>query len=676
MAVALRSSFALAFLLLAAVAFAVYWPCLNGPFLWDDRGWSTSIEWLLSDPKALWYIWTDVRAVEQYYPLTTTTVWLDYHLWGWNTLPRHVENVLLHVLSAACLWRLLTRLEVRGAWLAALLLVVHPVMVESVAWITERKNVLCLALSLLSLLAWGRAVHWWKADKPAMKARQALATVLFIAALLAKITAFAVPPAIVILGWWKRGSLRRRELTALMPMSLATLGLGLLVHWLEKFQAGATGAFFDQLSLGQRSFIAAEALWFYAAKLLWPASPCVIYERWPVTGAWWEWLAVIALIPVAVLLWRSCSRSVQSTALLLFIPLLPVLSFLNVNGMRYAWVADRWVYFSTPAFVAVLGWALARWLPRRAFMIVGALMVLGCSVVTLRHAARFGDVDRFWQAVLDVYPRSIMAHGSYADMLMRAKRMEEAGRHFEIALKLEPDSFITNCNLGAFYAENGRLEDALKLYQRAAELQPEEVTVYYNISQAMTGLGRRAEAEEALRKALKIAPQTLPVRNDLASLLITKGEFAEAEEHLRQSLLIRPGDDNALGAMGNLRYRQGRKAEALECFEAALKRKPDLVPVLSNAARILATSGNAALRNGPRARELAERAARLSERQNIGVLNTLSAAYAENGQFAEAVATSKEAIALAESSGQTGSLEMLRMSLQLFESSQPFRTKD
>jgi hypothetical protein len=119
---------------LMLLGFIAYLPCLSGPFLWDDRNWSHGIEWLLQDPHGWVRIWTNVRLLEQYFPLTATTVWLDYQCWGWAVFPRHVENVMLHVSAAFFLWRLLRRLEMPGAWLAAALLVVHPVTVESVAW--------------------------------------------------------------------------------------------------------------------------------------------------------------------------------------------------------------------------------------------------------------------------------------------------------------------------------------------------------------------------------------------------------------------------------------------------------------------------------------------------------------------------------------------------------------
>ena len=151
-------------LVLALVTFVAYLPALSGNFVWDDDSWTTGIPQLLRDLSGLRSIWCQPTALQQYYPLTATTFWLDYHLWGFWTLPYHVENVLLHVLAALLFWRLLSRLEVPGAWLAAAIFAVHPVMVESAAWITERKNVLSLVLYLSALMVYRRWASFWIAE--------------------------------------------------------------------------------------------------------------------------------------------------------------------------------------------------------------------------------------------------------------------------------------------------------------------------------------------------------------------------------------------------------------------------------------------------------------------------------------------------------------------------------
>src|SRR6185295_12373560 len=154
----------LAGLLLIAVTFIAYLPAMGGRFLWDDDSWTTNIATLLRDFSGLRSMWFQPTALQQYYPLSGSTFWIDYHLWGDWTVPYHIENVVLHGLSAVLFWRLLRHLEVPGAWLAGAIFALHPVMVESVAWITERKNVLSLVFFLGGLLAYGRFAGYWKED--------------------------------------------------------------------------------------------------------------------------------------------------------------------------------------------------------------------------------------------------------------------------------------------------------------------------------------------------------------------------------------------------------------------------------------------------------------------------------------------------------------------------------
>ena len=262
-------------------------------------------------PPVLHLIWFQPTALQQYYPLTGTTFWLDYQLWKFWTLPYHVENVLLHALAALLFWRLLLRLQVPGAWLAAALFALHPVMVESVAWITERKNVLSLVLYLGALLAYLRYAQGvtgggWRvaggtpsqclgaADRShaarvtghgSRDTRHStlfygLAFVLFLCALLAKTTTFSLPAVILLIGWWKRGQIRwRADVLPTLPFFALALGLCAVTAWLEKYHVGAQGSDFA-LTFPQRCLIAGRAFWFYLGKLLWPANLCFVYPRW------------------------------------------------------------------------------------------------------------------------------------------------------------------------------------------------------------------------------------------------------------------------------------------------------------------------------------------------------------------------------------------------------------
>jgi hypothetical protein len=236
-----------------AILFA-YFPCLNGTFVWDDASWTLNLAKYFQGLSGLGTIWTHLTVLQQYYPLTGTCFWIDYQLWGFWTLPYHVENVLLHILAAFLFFKLLDRLMVPGASFAAALFALHPMMVESVAWITERKNVLSLVLFLAGLLSYGRFTAFWGAGaasggkNPGIVGRQAYAyaLLLFLAAYLAKATAFAFPAVVLLICWWKRGVLRwRQDVAPTLPFFAIGVGLGLLTFWVERNHVGAKGPDWD-----------------------------------------------------------------------------------------------------------------------------------------------------------------------------------------------------------------------------------------------------------------------------------------------------------------------------------------------------------------------------------------------------------------------------------------------
>ena len=306
-------------LLLVVAVFLAYQPALQGKFVWDDDSWTTKLSGLLGDWSGLWLMWCKPTALQQYYPLTGTTFWLDYQFWGFRTLPYHVENVLLHAFAALLFWQLLRRLQVPGAWLAGAILALHPVMVESVGWITERKNVLSLPLFLGALLAYGRFTRFWKADPdPASAADHsptrcrwayALSFLLFLAAMLAKATAFSLPAVILLIGWWKRGRIRwRADVLPTLPFFALALALGLGTAWLEKNHVGATGPEWT-ITFPERCLIAGRALWFYVGKLFWPANLCFVYPRWHLdAGSFRQWIYPVAAIGMLLALWFGRAR--------------------------------------------------------------------------------------------------------------------------------------------------------------------------------------------------------------------------------------------------------------------------------------------------------------------------------------------------------------------------------
>src|SRR5881398_1716151 len=266
-------------LVLAAVTILAYRPAWNGGFLWDDDAYVTNNE-LLTAPDGLRRIWFSFDSPSQYFPLVYTTFRIERALWGLNPAGYHVVNVLLHVANALLVWRLLARLRVPGAWLAGAIFALHPVQVESVAWITERKNVLMGFFFLLTLLAWivfidERTKRPWPF--------YGLALVFYVLALSAKSTACTLPAALLLILWLQKRRINTRRLIQILPFVILGMGMGLLAVWWERYHQGTSRAVFAFLTPIERILIASRAVWFYLSKLIWPSNMTFIYPRWNIS---------------------------------------------------------------------------------------------------------------------------------------------------------------------------------------------------------------------------------------------------------------------------------------------------------------------------------------------------------------------------------------------------------
>src|ERR1039458_2811048 len=260
-------------LLLVLATLMAYQPAWHGQRLWDDEAHLTQPE--LRSLNGLARIWTDVGATQQYYPLSFTAFWVQHRLWDDSILGYHLVNILLHCLSAMLFLTILRQLEAPGAWLAAALFALHPVHVESVAWMSQLKNTLSGLLYLSSVLA------YLGFDRTRKKGLYALALGLFVLALLSKTATVTLPAALLVVFWWKRGRLSwKQDALPLVPFFVAGLAAGLVTVLLERSLYGARGAEFG-FPFIERCLIAGHAIWFHLGKLLWPADLLFIYPRWP-----------------------------------------------------------------------------------------------------------------------------------------------------------------------------------------------------------------------------------------------------------------------------------------------------------------------------------------------------------------------------------------------------------
>jgi len=748
-------------LLLAGVTFLAYLPVFQGQFVWDDDSWTTNISGLLRNVSGLRLIWCQFTALQQYYPLTATTFWLDYHLWGFWPLPYHVENVLLHTFAALLFWRLLERLEVAGAWLAAAIFALHPVMVESAGWITERKNVLSLVFYLGALLAYGRFNAFWQADAAAAAPKSTsrrrwghytIALFLFLGALLAKTTAFSLPAVVLLIGWWKGGRLRwRAEVLPAIPFFVLSFGMCLATAWLEKNHVMAQGPDFA-LTFPERCLIAGRAPWFYLGHLLWPASLCFIYPQWPLNaGSWPQWLYPVTAAGTLLALWlarKRIGRGPVAAAFFFVGTLFPVLGFMNAYGMRFSYVWDHWVYLSSLGPIA-LGSALvaraAKHLRAPVVLYGFAAIVLPVqAILTWRQCGMYIDAETLWRTTITRNPDAWMAYHNLGTVLFKKGRVDEAiaqfqkvlasqpndvlarddfgtvlhqmgqereaiaqfqkvlasqpndgtardtlgqillqkgqareaAVQFQKALESDPSDPIAHDNLGIILLQQGQVDKAIQQFQKALATQPYNALARNNLGLALCQKGRMDEAIVQFQKALAVLPDDAPIRNNLGKAFLAKGQQREAMIQFQKVLGKNPLDAKANYYLGIVLFQTGQVDEAVARFQKALESQPNFADAwdsLDHTAWLLATSPEASVRNGPKALAMARLLARLSGGNNLAKLDTLAAAYAETGQFPEAIDAAQQALALALSQTNTTLAETLRQHIKLLQTGLPLR---
>lgn len=541
-------------------------------FVWDDDDYVTSNP-TLRTWSGLWSIWTEPRSLPQYYPLVHTSFWLEWRLWGAHPLGYHLTNVALHGAAAVVLARLLTRLAVPGAWAAALWFAAHPMHVESVAWVTERKNVLSLVCALAAANA------YWRAREGAGLRPLLPALGWFLAALASKTVTATLPAALLVLVWWRDGRITRRDA---VPLG-AALGLGataaLGTAWLEAVHVGA--AAMSDLHGAERLLVAGRAPWHYLGSLLWPFGHCFHYPRWQFDAAelaQWAWPAATAATLVAAWALRNrLGRGPLAVLLLFGGTLVPVLGFVDVYPFRFSFVADHFAYHASLPIVAGIAAVATRWASRIAPKVAAAAacaVAVGLALASAALVPEYRDEATLWQATLTKNPQSTLALSNLAGRALAsgdvdaAERLTEralqadpanpesianlgviahhrrdlaaAERHYERARALRPD-FATNLrNLGALRHEQGRSEEALAFVQRALELDPEYLDGLELEVTLLQTLARHRECLAAAERLLLLRPEQLAVRLRAAEAALAVGETATATHHAEAALRQAP----------------------------------------------------------------------------------------------------------------------------------------
>jgi tetratricopeptide (TPR) repeat protein len=593
---------------LVVAILAAYHPVWFAGFIWDDDKYVTQNP-LLTGQHSLRRIWFSLESPSQYFPLTYTTFLFERALWGLNPAGYHRINLLLHAANALLVWRLLARLRVPGAWLAAAIFALHPVQVETVAWITERKNVLMAFFFLLSVLAW---INFIDDNAKTPRRSYALALLFYALALSAKTTACTLPAALLLILWLKKSPIGWRRLIQVAPFVALGLGMGLVTVWWERHKMGTLRAGLV-IGPGERVLIASRALWFYAGKLFWPANLTFSYPRWtisPSDPSAYFWL--LATAAAGVVIWRArqwFGRSVEIAALFFAATLTPLLGFIMLVTFRYTFVADHYQYLACIGPIALVSAAIhlgvAHFAVRKPFLLPGISVVLlaGLCVLTWRQCGMYANEETLWRATLERNPGSWMAENDLGLALTRKGQNDDAVYHFQKSLQINPDN-----------------EKAIN-----------------NLANALALSGRVPEAIAQFRKAIQIEPRDLEARENLGNVLALSGDVAQAIGQFREALAVKHDDLHALNSL----------------------------------AWWLATAPAAPLRNGAEAVALAQQANELTGGRNPVILHTLAAAYAESGRYAEARAIATLAYQLAVARKDNPLAARLRQEMTLYEANLP-----
>lgn len=523
---------------LAAVTFLAYRPAWHGGLLWDDAAHVTCPHLRTLD--GLRRIWLEPGATQQYYPLTHTAFWLQHRLWGDETLGYHLANVALHLLASILLYAVLRRLQAPGALLAAAVFALHPVQVESVAWISEQKN------TLSGALFFGAALAYLRFDEGRRRRAYALALGLFALALLAKTVVAVLPVALVAALWWRRGRLEaRRDLFPLVPFLLLGLGAGLLTAWVEKrYVIGPLAVRFG-LDPAQRLLLSGRALWFYLGKLAWPADLAFLYPRWELSpGSWRAWLfpAGAALLFASAWAVRGRSRAPLAALLVFGAALFPALGFVDVYPFRFSFVADHFQYLACAAPIALVGGAAVAWRDRQgdALRRAGALAALlvagGLALLSSRQAGVYADAETLWRATVERTPGCGLAWNSLGVLALDRGDDAEAERLFAEALRRDPGYEAALNNRGYVLSRQGRVAEAIGDYERALAIWPAYPDAHVNLGNALFVSGRPGEAVGHYEKALALRPDLLEPRNNLGLALVATGRPAEAVPQFEAAL--------------------------------------------------------------------------------------------------------------------------------------------
>jgi tetratricopeptide (TPR) repeat protein len=575
-------------LILLVAVILTYSPVWWAGYIWDDDLVVTANH-VIVGPLGLKEIWTTSAA--DICPLTLTTFWVEHALWGTSPLLYHLVNVLLHGACAILLWRVLRSLQVPGAWLGAALWALHPVMVESVAWITEMKNTESGLFFLLSILFFVKDLRTAPSGKRGIWNRNHALTLLFAAlAMTAKSSTVILPLVLCLCAWWAEGRWKWLNLARIAPIFLMSIAAGLVSIWTLNVH-GADDPQWAR-SWPERLVTAGDAVWFYLGKLLWPHPLMAIYPRWQVDASvWFSYLPALAVILVGIVLWRSRESWARPWffALGYFLAaVIPVLGVFDNYIFCYSLVFDHFQYLASMGPLALAGagivWFSSFLIPRKRWLqaTLGAGMLLILGISSWQRVWVYENEETLWTDTLTKNPNCWLGYNNLGEAVLQKGQVDEAIEQYQKALSINRNYDIAHNNIGTALLQKGQVDEAINQYQKALEIDPGNAKFHHNLGGVLLQKGEVDEAIGQYQKALEIDPNDANSHNNLGRAFAQKGQMNEAMTQFQETLKINPDYDIAHNNLGNVLLQGGRVDEAIAHYQKALEINPLYVEAHSN----------------------------------------------------------------------------------------------
>ena len=536
------------------ITMAIYIPAMSAGYIWDDDQEITANP-ALKNVAGLSEIWSGDKAAD-YLPLKTTMLWVEYHIWGLAPGGYHTMNIVIHAIAALLLIVALKQMGIPGAWLAGLIFAIHPVHVESVAWVSERKNTLSLVFYLLTFIAYFKfesskrwAFYWW-------------ALAAFVAACLCKSHVVVLPFALVLYCWWKKDRLLLDDLVRSIPFFLLSLFFGWLTIHFQLGRAIGQEEIENFGGWGSRMAMAGMSTWWYLYKAIIPDHLITIYPIWPIIPPKpYQFLYGIAVIVVLFVLWmyrKSWAKGPFFAFAYFVATLLPVMGFIKMSYMRVTLVADHFQYLSDISIIA-LGCAGVAILYNRLEgsgrqAVVGAVcaVVLTFSAYSWNRAGTFQGEETLWTDTLSKNENTWQAHNHMGAILYMRQDYKKAIYHFKRGVDLRPGNCEVQNNLGLVLAALGNLDAALERYAEAVRIKGDDASIRTNYANGLSLAKRYSEAIEQYRAAVKLPSPNAPgIYFNLGNTLLMQGRTREAVEAYKEALKLAP---NFQDAARNLEY--------------------------------------------------------------------------------------------------------------------------